>query len=233
MDASSISSLVKDLFVTPSIVFDFDGTLAVGHGPVLAYALCVEPEGGKDFLVRVERELRRFDDGQSPYRDGYDIVAKLAAELGVDDGAMSIAYSRSRELLGSEKAPVEHVRGIEDIFLQLKGHARLVLATNAPAAGVIELLRQWGIAEFFDQLHFVVGKPAGLLPIISELQKDGPVLAVGDIYEFDLAPAVQLGADTALVGATVSTSEAKVSMRGRSIADLPLLSWVSSWASIS
>ncbi|AGN19196.1 HAD family hydrolase [Corynebacterium glutamicum] len=233
MNASSISSRFKDLFVTPSIVFDFDGTLAIGHGPVLAYALCVAPEGSKDFLERVRRELRRYDDGQSIYRDGYDIVAKLASELGIDDGTMSVAYGESRKLLGSDLAPVEHVRGIKDILSSLKGHARLVLATNAPENGVHDLLRQWGVADLFDQLHFVVGKPAGLISIISDLQLDGPVLAVGDIYEFDLSPAAQLGADTALVGATATISEAKVSMRGDSIADLPLLAWVSSRVSSS
>ncbi|MDN6499637.1 MAG: hypothetical protein L0K44_07820, partial [Yaniella sp.] len=73
-----------------------------------------------------------------------------------------------------------------------------------------------------------VGKPAGLFNIVESALDRGPVLAIGDIAEYDLAPALQLGADTALVGATAMTSTAPVTMRGASLEHLA--SDIQTWA---
>lgn len=206
--------------MTATIVFDFDGTLAIGHGPVMAYAECASPLAGAQYLERVKDALAEYDAGGGEFRDGYDVVGSLAAADGVEADALSDAYGRSRDLLGTPEAPVDAVDGIDEILESLGRHARLVLATNAPAAGVDRVLESWGVRERFDAVHFTVGKPAGLAPIIRLALEDGPVLAIGDIFDFDLAPAVELGADTALVGATASTSPESVTMRGQTIAAL-------------
>ncbi|MDN3310301.1 HAD family hydrolase [Microbacterium oryzae] len=198
----------------PSIIFDFDGTLAVGSGPVRAYAQLVALTARAGYLQRVEAALRAFEDGDTTYRDGYDVVGSLAADDGVDGAAMSAAYHGSRDLLGSPLAPVSAMPDLPGFLERLSGHARLVLATNAPEAGVERVLQAWGVRDRFDAVHATVGKPAGLAAVIRALLEDGPVLAVGDIFDFDLAPAQALGADTALVGATAATSRASVTMRG-------------------
>ena len=61
------------------------------------------------------------------------------------------------------------------------------------------------------------------------------MLSVGDIFAFDLAPAAELGATTALVGATAERSPAAVTMRGRTIADLygDIEAWAADAASSS
>ncbi|WP_293697083.1 HAD family hydrolase [uncultured Agrococcus sp.] len=206
--------------MTRTIVFDFDGTLAIGHGPVLAFADCVAPLAGKDYLARVKAALDEYDAGRSDFRDGYHIVGALAADDGVVADALSDAYSRSRDVLGTEEAPVQTIDGLDEFLAGLGRHARIVLATNAPAAGIERVLNAWSVRDRFDDVRVSVGKPAGLTPVIEQALEHGPVLAIGDIVEFDLAPALALGADTALVGATAATSSASVTMRGATLTDL-------------
>ncbi|WP_290342868.1 HAD family hydrolase [Corynebacterium auris] len=215
--------------VTRSVVFDFDGTLAIGHGPVLAYAKAVAPSAGEAFVSRVEEALRAFDAGSPMYRDGYHIVGELAAQDGVSSWTMQQAYQTSREILGTAKAPVKAPDEVVPLLEGLSQHAHVHLATNAPRVGVERVLDSWGVYHCFDQLHFNVGKPDGLYPILRQLLKNGPVLAVGDIIEFDLQPAFDLGADTALVGATATGTNAEVTMRGATLTDLrgELCAWVS------
>lgn len=206
--------------MTPTIIFDFDGTLAVGHGPVLAYARFVSTAAKPGYLERVDAALSDFDAGATTYRDGYDVVGSLAALDGVSPETMAAAYANSREHLATELAPVNTMPGLDDFLAALHRDARLLLATNAPEAGVDRALGEWGVRDHFDELYFTVGKPAGLSAIVERAQTHGPVLAVGDIVEFDLAPALALGADTALVGATAELSPASVTMRGTSLSDL-------------
>lgn len=213
--------------VARSIVFDFDGTLAVGNGPVLAYARAVAPSANPGFVDRVKDGLNAFDAGRSGYRDGYHVVAKLAARDGVSSGTMNQAYQASREMLGTSDAPVEAPAGLAELLNSLNRHAELHVATNAPRAGVEQVLKSWEVRGYFAQVHVNVGKPAGLYPIIENSLRGGPVLAVGDIVEFDLQPAIDLGADTALVGASAATSKAPVTMRGASLTTLhdELIHW--------
>lgn len=217
--------------VTPTIVFDFDGTVAVGSGPVLAYAREVARQVGEGFLARVEAALDAFDRGEDGgFRDGYDVVGRFAAEAGLSAEATQAAYAASRATLGSDRAPVDVAPGLAELLGALPDDVRVVLATNAPEAGVERVLEARGVRAAFDELHFDVGKPAGLTPIIEEALAAGPVLAVGDMVSNDLAPAAALGADTALVGATALTTTASVTMRAATLAELadPILAWAES-----
>lgn len=212
-----------DALRTPTIVFDFDGTLALGHGPVLAFAERIGATLGAEFLARVAEGLRHYDEGAREFRDGYDIVSSLAVRAGFDAEALSTAYLDSRALLADEKTDVQTMPGLPDFLRTLRSSARTVLATNAPSTGVEKLLARWGAAELFDELHFAVGKPAGLTRIIADARERGPVLSIGDIFEYDLAPALQLGADTALIGSPAADPQlasASVTMRGGSLAEL-------------
>lgn len=210
-----------------SIIFDFDGTLAIGHGPVLAYADEAAAFAGADFRSRVDEALADFDSGDRTYRDGYDIVGSLAAADGVDEDTLSGAYRRSRVKLGTADAPVRTIEDLDGFLAALAPHAELILATNAPEQSIHQVLDSWGVRERFDAVHFNVGKPLGLVDIARHAYVRGPVLAIGDIVEFDLAPAWAMGADTALVGATAFDSAAPVTMRGSSLADLRdgILNW--------
>lgn len=206
--------------MTPSIIFDFDGTLAVGDGPVLAYARYAAEAAADDYLERVQVELDKHAVGASELRDGYDVVGTLARTDGVDEQTLNAAYAHSRTRLGTADAPVSPAPGLLDLLAALDPGIRIILATNAPDQGIRELLAAWGIADRFAALHFTVGKPAGLEPILLSALADGPVLSIGDIFAFDLAPARALGAATALVGATAETSPESPTMRGTTLEDV-------------
>ena len=105
-----------------------------------------------------------------------------------------------------------------------------MLATNAPSIGVDRVLDALGAADHLSERHFSIGKPAGLAGIIARHLADGPVLAVGDIWANDLAPAAELGADTALVGFTAHGAEPRPTMRGTTLADLygEITNWAAS-----
>lgn len=203
-----------------TIVFDFDGTLAVGTGPIVAYACALAEASDPAFFARASAEIAAFESGESDYRDGYHAVGALALAEGIDPVTLESAYRVSRAALGTPDVMIESPKGLAALLERLRASARLVLATNAPAEGVTRVLEQWGIEGFFSATHFGVGKPQGLHAVIRDALRDGPVLSVGDIVEFDLAPAMELGADTALVGVTAERSSAPVTMRGRTVADI-------------
>lgn len=219
----------------PTIIFDFDGTLALGTGPLEAYAREVaarvdEPE----ILHRAQAAVSAYEAGDARYRDGYDAVAQVAVDCGVPAHVLGAAYDASRALLGSPSALVAAPDGLSAFLRRLGDGARLVLATNAPGDGVTGLLEEWGVAGAFDSLHFRIGKPDGLAAVVRDALTLGPVLSVGDIVDFDLRPAAALGADTALVGPTASrprsTDSFALTMRGRTLSDLydAILDWAAS-----
>lgn len=219
--------------MTGTIVFDLDGTLALGDGPIIAYARTLAGVAGDGLLTRAEEELASFATGGSDYRDGYHAVGTVAEQAGVAADDISTAYEASRRALGTPAAPVQPPAGIAALLRDVADGTRLVLATNAPDAGVRELLLDWGIADLFTAMHFTVGKPDGLTAVIRHAQQFGPVLSIGDIAEFDLAPAAALGADTALVGATYDSSPFPATMRGRTVTDLSddIRAWAAAAAS--
>lgn len=216
----------------PTVVFDFDGTLASGRGPVLAYARHVAAAAGDEGIVTATlAALDQVDAGDGTYLDGYDAVRQVALAHGVDEGLFGSAYLASRLSLGTEAAPVATPPGLADFLAELGGHARVVLATNAPETGVERVLAAAGAREHVDEHHFTVGKPAGLAAVVAGYLADGPVLAVGDIWEYDLAAADELGAATALVGARYARADVHPTMRGATLADL--YGEITTWAATS
>lgn len=205
----------------PTIVFDFDGTIALGNGPITAFAREIgRAAGDPTFAARAERELELFEAGASDYRDGYDAVTSTAVADGLTAEVTEAAYAASRAQLATGAVTVTPPAGLADFLGGLQPLADLVLATNAPGEGVLATLEEWGVADAFDATHFTVGKPAGLERVLRDALTRGPVLSIGDIHEFDLAPAAALGADTALVGATAARSTTEVTLRGATLADL-------------
>lgn len=213
----------------PTVVLDFDGTIALGHGPVLAYARHVARSASDPGLLQeVERALQRLDAGSDRYRDAYDAVRQVATSRGVPDELHAGAYLASREELGTAAAPVHAPVGLSRFLAQLASRAGLVLATNAPETGIGRVLTQLGAADHLAERHFSIGKPDGLVAIVTRHLDNGPVLAVGDIWAYDLAPAAQVGADTALVGPTAHSPALAPTMRGTTLADL--YGAITSWA---
>lgn len=195
------------------LVFDFDGTVSLGHGPIRSYARCIAAS-----LPTTEAAsfLSRFDDALSappaPLNgawpiDGYDLVRLIAEQYDVTGAARSSAYLASRQELATTAAPITSPAGLADFLAEARSSSYLVLATNAPEIRLAEALDSLGLAGAFDVVHTSVGKPAGFGPLLDSLLATLPVGAtsagltsVGDVWENDLEPAHRRGASTALVG---------------------------------
>src|SRR5690625_5575744 len=90
-----------------TVVFDFDGTLALGRGPLNAYAACLGELTTPQAAAACQAAIERFDTGQTAYRDAYDAVRVAALEFAVPAEHLSTAYLRSRELLATDAARSE------------------------------------------------------------------------------------------------------------------------------
>ena len=188
-----------------TLLFDFDGTVSLGSGPVLAYARAAAESlpDATAFLAAVEASLEEHPSGRIAARgsiDGYDLVRILSTEHGVEADTLGAAYLASREHLASPLAPVLAPDGLPDFLDRARQYAYLVLATNAPETRVEAALDALGLGGLFDATYTAVSKPAGLSRVLDEWMPRGPLLSIGDVWANDLAPAQARGALTALIG---------------------------------
>jgi len=183
--------------VNSILLFDFDGTIALGDGPVLAYAQQVAAALGDhgDFVDGI-RALLATADGES--LDGYDAVRQAAQRRGADARLLSAAYLASRAQLATDDAPITAPDGLV-AFLEA-AQAERILVTNAPAIRIEEALESLGLTGLFDRIVTSARKPKGLETVLADLPADARVLSVGDIWHNDLAPAHARGHATALIG---------------------------------
>jgi len=200
-----------------TVIFDFDGTVALGSGPLLAFARSIGDRTNADVLADARKALWSFETGHSDHRDGYGAIATAAKAHGIDPAEIDGAYHASRSGLGTDAAPLNIPDGFGDFLGRLTQLADVWLATNAPPTGIDSFFSGVGISHYFSRKCFKVGKPDGLHSLLAEASARGPVLSVGDIYDYDLAPAVAIGAATALVGATTARERRAVTMRAASL----------------
>lgn len=222
----------------PMLVFDFDGTVSLGDGPVLAYAdavaealAAVAPTSGPEPVPEVRDRLRaaaRGEAGDPSALDGYDRVARLARTEGGGEHLLSRAYRRSRERLGTAAYPSTVPDGLADFLAEIDGAATRVLATNSPPIRIAEMLDAFGLATGFDRVIPDFGKPAGLATLLGRLPTGLRVLTVGDVWRNDLAPAAARGHATALVGGEPVPTGADPTFRATSVAGLypQLRAWI-------
>lgn len=216
----------------PTVIFDFDGTLALGDGPVRAYAACVAREAGDSRIVDdADDALAKIAAGESVFRDGYHAVAVAAANRGATPEMLDAAYRASRELLATEAAPIAAPSGISAFLDALAPHADRYVVTNAPDVRLTDALVELGIDGRLEQVVTSAGKPRGIEAVVEDALTRGPVLSIGDIHEFDLAPAAALGADTALVGPAATRPPADVTMAAVHLPEL--YPAIQSWAARS
>jgi FMN phosphatase YigB (HAD superfamily) len=225
------------------LVFDFDGTVSLGHGPVRSYARMIAgslpARQGVEFLGSFEARLGspRSTVGTNTPIDDYDLVRLLSDAYDVPVGVRSSAYLSSRLELASAAAPVMAPNGLAPFLAGARSKAHLVLATNAPSIRIEEALASLGLSESFDTVHTSVGKPAGFGPLLDELLALLPkgtdaaagLLSIGDVWANDLAPAHDRGAATALVG-RASPADATPTFRAHHLYELypALQAWLDS-----
>ena len=181
------------------LIFDFDGTVALGHGPVLAYARHVAAAlgVGGEFVESIRLAL---DAGAEGCYDGYEVVRRAGEAQGADSLMLTAAYLGSRSLLATRDAPITSPRGLAQFLADVHANAERVLVTNAPNIRIADALDSLGLAGLFDRVVTDARKPVGLIAVLANLPADARVLSVGDVWHNDLAPAHARGHATALIG---------------------------------
>ncbi len=212
----------------PVLVLDLDGTLTLGHAPVLEYARAIEtlaPQADR-LTMRVEAFLAdpEADALLRQAQDGYQAVHMISEELGVDGAVRNHAYALSRASLDGDLGDVRAPEGLVTALAELD--ADLVLVTNSPRAGLDTLLGHLGVADLVDEIRTDADKPTGMCPLLVDLLQRHDIasdpawlLSVGDIWANDLAPALELGCSTAYVD-TFDRHQGPAHVRGRTLSDL-------------
>lgn len=181
-----------------TILFDFDGTICLGAGPVIVFSQTLDSLApGHEFERRV-RDFLADPDAKGPYSacdDPYDVVAIAAADAGLPRELTDAAYTDSRTAASRSdvRAPADFADFIRSLPVDC------VLVTNSPAREFAVFLERLELVGAFSTVVTSAGKPAGMHAVVREHLANGPVLSVGDKWVNDLAPARFLGADTAIV----------------------------------
>jgi FMN phosphatase YigB (HAD superfamily) len=206
------------------LVLDFDGTVYVGDAAVWAYAEAVieDTAAAPRFAERLRLSLTRYLGGEGgDYRDGYDAVAELSADV-VSEDALQAAYLASRQALVDGSLPVTAPDGLAEFLRSLGGHVERVLVTNAPRDGVAETLDRLGLSRVIDRIEPNAQKPSGfstLLPTLLAGRPANALLSVGDIWANDIQPPLEFGCATAFIdrfGAATGPSQ----LRGATFPEL-------------
>ncbi|WNM28382.1 haloacid dehalogenase-like hydrolase [Demequina capsici] len=219
----------------PTVIFDFDGTLALGDGPIEAYARGVAEFAGIPAIAEAAQDaLAAFGAGEGEAIDGYDAVRTAALALGADEAALSAGYMASREHLATRRAPIQAPDGLHDFLTALAEHADLVLVTNSPDIRIAEALEVLGASAIARRVCSA-RKPGGLVAVIDDALAHGPVMSVGDVYANDLEPASARGAATALVGSTWEAWADRVTLAAATLPELypSLEAWAATAAAAS
>lgn len=188
----------------PLLILDFDGTVCLGDGPVLAYADAAAEqinEPGSQALRDGLADFLAESPGAPAYKDGYAAVAALAEGL-VDAGGLSRAYAQSRQRLAAGTVEISAPVGLADFLDSLAGVVFRVLLTNAPLVGVPESLAALGLSGSIDLVIPEAGKPAGfaeLLPILLADKAPHELLSVGDVWSNDIELPARHGCATAFI----------------------------------
>lgn len=181
------------------IVFDFDGTVCLGAGPVIAYAREIEiVTGATDIVSTVAGFLANPDSNPefAAHDDPYEVVAVLAQRTSADETQRGRAFERSRDKAST--TDIVAPDGLIELVPALRSHT--ILVTNSPAIGLDRMLATLGLVDVFDDVVASAGKPSGMHAIVAPtLHAGGKVLSIGDNWVNDLAPVAALGGSTALV----------------------------------
>jgi FMN phosphatase YigB (HAD superfamily) len=188
----------------PLLILDFDGTVCLGDGPVLAYADAVAhflPDAARPAFRDGLDAFLAHDPAAAQYKDGYAAVAALARGQ-VDAQQLNLAYAQSRQRLAAGQVEISTPPGLAGFLTGLAGRVHRIVLTNAPLEGVGESLAALGLGDAIDAIVPEAGKPAGFLHLLPKLLAGRPpqeLMSVGDVWVNDIEPPARHGCATAFI----------------------------------
>lgn len=194
-----------------TILLDFDGTAYRGDLAVQAYARRVaerlDPAAGLIVIggMRAFLEGKPKPPGMPPEfdtaEDGYEVVQALSDAAGLPTTERAQAYLESRDDLARSAFVLDPEPGLAGWLLEIKSGSAVWLVTNAPPAGIREVLDTVELTGLVDEIIPAAGKPPGMTAIaeraVAASGRAGGVLAIGDRWAADLAATHHLGGRTA------------------------------------
>lgn len=223
------------------VLLDFDGTAYSGDLAVQAYARrvaeLVDPPAATLLIggMRAFLEDRTAPDGVPDAfhtaEDGYELVHAMADAAGIPDQDRRAAYARSRDDVVRSAFALDEQPGLPGWLAGLDPADQVWLVTNAPGAGIGEVLAAVGLADHIDRVVPDAGKPSGLHALAAqavELAGDPRrVLAIGDRWAADLAAVSRAGGRTAQID-RFGRGQGTPTWRARELA--PMLPALTRWA---
>jgi FMN phosphatase YigB (HAD superfamily) len=237
------------------LLFDFDGTVSLGDGPVIAYARHLDEVAGSevDLITRVvsrwlaaDGDLTQALDGLSDADpvylglhvvdgsiDGYSAAERLATTLKVPTDRIAEAYRASRADLADGLISTRAPEGFASFLAAFPASAHRVLVSNSPANGLTEQLAKLELSRSFDEVVTNANKPNGLAAIAERILNEQAVgaerlISIGDVWVNDLAPVAFLGGATALIDRLPLPPDAAPTVRAPHIEEL--YPWLLEWA---
>lgn len=189
------------------LLLDFDGTVCLGDGPVLAYGEAAFDLLPADRRVAAMDQLHRFLDHDQQlrrlYADGYALVKRLAGQL--PPAQLQAAFLHSREQLAAGRLAVRPADGVAELLIGVGADVTTVVLTNSPRIGVAETLDRFGLSGLLDQVIIDGGKPARMpehLRLLLAGQPAGNLISVGDHWVNDVRVPLLRGSAGALITST-------------------------------
>jgi FMN phosphatase YigB (HAD superfamily) len=197
--------------VTLAILLDFDGTAYRGDLAVQAYARRVAELLDSDTGMFVIAGMRSFLEGMprppgmppefDNAEDGFELVHALSDAAGLPAAIRRQAYRASRDDLARSAFALDPVPGLADWLAEVKPESRVWVATNAPMAGIREVLDAVDLISLVDEIIPGADKPHGMHAIteraIEVAGRPERLVAIGDRWAADLAAAAAAGGRTA------------------------------------
>lgn len=140
-------------------------------------------------------------------------------------------FLATRRLMLSPGWQIERIPGLRPALQRLKAAGkRLAVCSNSPDGDVQLVVAKVGLGDLIDQYHPEARKPVGAAAAYSALAAacgaTGPdVLAVGDNYLNDIAPAEDLGFQTLLINPHGQVYEGYDGPQVRSLSRSVLAAW--------
>lgn len=194
-----------------AILLDFDGTAYTGDLAVQAYARRLAELVDPATATRIIGGMRSFLEGKPApdgvpdafhtAEDGYELVHAMSDALGIPTRLRQSAYAASRDDVVRSAFALDEQPGLADWLAGLDPADQVWLVTNAPHAGIAEVLDAVGLTGHIDRIIPDAGKPAGLAAIaaaaIDTVEAPHRVLGVGDRWAADLGAIHDAGGRTA------------------------------------
>lgn len=210
MTLSAPCSARSQSSVTGTVVFDFDGTLCLGDGPVRSYARHAYANLAPKPRYEAEKVLDDYLDDSLPaqtlntygWQDGYDVVAYFCRDH-MAPSQLQNAYLASRTDLARGFTTSHIPSGMKDFLRKLGAlGCRRILLSNSPIIGLRETLERFALTDDFDAIVPDASKPSqwpSHLQAFTKQSASEHLLSIGDYWSNDIAPVLAAGYEAAYI----------------------------------